>query len=399
MPSTAKASRPEIDSQERYRETRRVTLVGSLLDVFLVIIKLWGGWFAHSQALIADGIHSLSDLATNIVVLVAAKHSHQGADDLHPYGHGRVETVATVVLGLSLVVVGCGIAYDAVHRLFTPELLLRPGIWALLIAAFSVLSKELLYHYTMRSARRLRSNILRANAWHCRSDAISSIVVIIGVAGSMAGLPYVDAIAAIVVAAMIAKIGAGFVWSSTQELIDTGLDAEAVENIRETISTVDGVSALHMLRTRKMAGQVFVDVHIMLEQARISVSEGHQISEAVRGRLIRSIDDVSDVTVHIDPEDDEQAMPNRALSPRARVLTRLHKCWKAIDVASEIQNITLHYLDGKIHLDLQLPLSCLQHGQSSTQLTEAFAAAVRQEDDIAEVRLFFCGDEEHQKGA
>ncbi len=385
----------EIDSQERYRETRRVTLVGSVLDVFLVIIKLYGGWFAHSQALIADGIHSLSDLATNIVVLVAAKHSHQDADELHPYGHGRVETVATVILGFSLVVVGGGIAYDAVHRLFTPELLLQPGIWALVIAAFSVLSKEALYHYTIRSARRLRSNILRANAWHCRSDAISSIVVIFGVAGSMAGLPYIDAIAAIVVAGMIAKIGVDFVWSSTRELIDTGLDAEAVDHIRETITAVDGVSALHMLRTRQMAGRVFVDVHIMLEEPRISVSEGHQISEVVRGRLIRSIDDVSDVTVHIDPEDDEEAMPNRALPSRGKLLKRLQECWQTIDAARDIQNVTLHYLDGKIYLDLRLPLSCLDGGLSSATLTETFAEAVSQEDDIAEVRLFFYQAEQH----
>ena len=240
---------------DRYREIRRVTLVGSAVDLFLGVAKLVVGWLAHSQALLADGVHSLSDLATDVLVLVAAKHADREADADHPYGHGRIETAATVGLGVALIVVGIGIVWDAVYRLFHPELLLRPEVWALVVAAFSVLAKEAIYRYTMRSARRLRSNLLHANAWHSRSDALSSVAVMVGVSGSLAGLSYVDAIAAIVVAGMVAHIGWRLGWSSVRELVDTGLDPEQLAEVTRTIMSVDGVETLHLLRTRRMGGK------------------------------------------------------------------------------------------------------------------------------------------------
>lgn len=255
----------------RYREIRRVTLIGSVIDLVLGVVKIVVGWLAHSQALVADGIHSLSDLATDFMVLYAAKHASKDADEEHPYGHGRIETVATVALGVALVAVAFGLAWDAVGRLFHPDELLEPGGLALAVAAVSVVAKEWIYHYTLRCARRLRSDMLRANAWHSRSDAISSIVVVIGVAGAMFGYPYLDAVAAIVVAVMIAKIGFDLVRSSTMELIDTALEPEQIEAIRKEIFSVPGVRAVHMLRTRKSGGDALVDVHIQVDP-RISVS-------------------------------------------------------------------------------------------------------------------------------
>ncbi|MGD8617426.1 MAG: cation diffusion facilitator family transporter, partial [Gammaproteobacteria bacterium] len=160
MASTA----PQQALAPRYREVRRVTLVGSLVDLLLGVTKIIVGWLAHSQALLADGIHSLSDLGTDAIVLYAAKHSHREADDDHPYGHGRIETLATVGLGMTLIVIAFGIAYDAVRRMNAPELLVEPGIVALGVAILSVLSKEGIYQYSMRAARRLRSNMLMANA-------------------------------------------------------------------------------------------------------------------------------------------------------------------------------------------------------------------------------------------
>jgi len=244
--------------EDRYQTIRKVTHIGSALDLLLAVDKMLVGWLAQSQALIADGVHSLSDLMTNFVVLFAAKEAHREADKEHPYGHGRIESIATVGLGAVLVLVAIGISIDAIQRLFQPDLLLRPGIWALVAAAASVLVKEGLYHYIMSLARRLRSDLLRANAWLSRSDAISSIIVIIGVGGSMAGLHYVDAIAAILVAAMIAKIGIKIGKGSVQELIDTGVDEQKLADIRQAILAVDGVKALHMLRTRRMGANVLV---------------------------------------------------------------------------------------------------------------------------------------------
>ena len=169
---------------ERYAIIRRVTLVGAAVDLILAAGKIGGGFAAQSQSLVADGVHSLSDLVTDLLVLVAAKLSRAKPDADHPYGHERIETAATVALGVVLIVIGVGIAFDSLWRLFHPEDLQIPAWWAMAIAAVSVGFKEGVYHYTIRAARRFRSRLLEANAWHARSDAASSIVVIVGVGGA-----------------------------------------------------------------------------------------------------------------------------------------------------------------------------------------------------------------------
>jgi cation diffusion facilitator family transporter len=368
----------------RYRQVRKVTLVGAVVDLLLGVVKILVGFAANSQALIADGVHSLSDLATDFLVLFAAKHAHRKADDEHPYGHGRIETVATVALGVALVIVALGICYDAVRRLLDPGLLLHPGWLALAVAFISVVSKEIIYQYTARVARRLRSKMLEANAWHSRSDAISSIVVVIGVAGSMAGFPYLDAIAAVAVALMIAKIGWDLLWKSLQELIDTALDPAEVDKIRKTILSVGSVRACHMLRTRHSGSDVLVDVHILVDPV-LSVSEGHQIGESVRARLMESLEDVSDVTVHIDPEDDELASPCNHLPLRDEILRRLEQQWQDIDVDMNPEQVVLHYLNGKVHVDIFLPAGTAGSGDMST----AIRAAAQQAEDIGDVRIFY----------
>jgi divalent metal cation (Fe/Co/Zn/Cd) transporter len=224
------------------------------------------------------------------------------------------------------------------------------------IAGLSVVSKEWIYHYTMRVARKLKSDMLKANAWHSRSDAISSIVVMAGVAGTMAGLPYLDAVAAIGVAVMIAKIGWDMSHQSVNELVDTALDPEQVEAIRRSILEVDGVREMHMLRTRRMGGEALVDVHILVEP-RLSVSEGHYISESVRQHLIRQIDEVQDVLVHIDPEDDSEMALSMSLPPRHVVRQQLMQQWQENPAKDEIQRLVLHYLDGKVHVEVFLPVA------------------------------------------
>ena len=371
----------------RYRDVRKVTLVGAAVDLLLGIVKIVVGKISGSQALIADGFHSLSDLVTDFLVLFAAKHSHRKADAEHPYGHGRIETVATVVLGITLVIVAVGIGYDAIRHLLVPELLKQPGALALLIAFISVAAKEAIYQYTMRAAKRLRSNMLRANAWHSRTDAISSIVVVIGVGGTMLGFEYLDAVAAVVVALMIAKIGWDLLWKSVQELIDTSLDESEVETIRESILSVPGVRALHMLRTRRSGSDALVDVHILVEPA-LSVSEGHQIGESVRKRLIEQLEDVFDVTVHIDPEDDELASPCDNLPLREELLRQLDTEWERLEPAPQISKVVLHYLGGKVHVDVFVALGDIEPADR-----QALAAAIREAascvDDVGEVQVYF----------
>ena len=361
--------------QQRYNEVKKVTLVGSLVDFLLGGAKILVGGIANSQALVADGVHSLSDLATDFIVLYAAKHSHKEADEDHPYGHGRIETLATVGLGIALIFIALGIGYDSVLRLNDPGMLLKPGILALAVATVSVISKEWIYHYTVRAARRLRSDMLMANAWHSRSDAISSIVVVIGIAGAMFGYPYLDAVAAVAVAAMIAKIGFDLVRSSSKELIDTALEPKEIDTIRGHIFDVGGVRAVHMLRTRKSAGDAFVDVHIQVDP-RVSVSEGHQIGETVRRRLLDEVTVVSDVTVHIDPEDDEAESHCDDLPSRETVIEALKKSWPNLP-DDAIEAVTLHYLSGEIHVELLLPITSLD----TTTEARAFVEALK--NDVA----------------
>ena len=380
---------PPLSREERYRHVRRVTLVGSAVDLMLGVIKIAGGWLSHSQALIADGVHSLSDLATDVLVLYAAKHAHAEADEDHPYGHARIETAATVGLGAALILVSIGIAYDSVNALLATQAPVVPEAWAMALAAISVVSKESVYHYSMRYARRLNSELLRANAWHSRSDAISSVVVIIGVGGALLGYTYLDAVAALLVAGMIGKVGFDVAKRSVGELIDTGLDAEQLDDIRDTIQSVDGVENLHLLRTRRMAGQVLVDVHLILSDPRVSVSEGHQISETVRSVLMGRSGNISDVTVHIDPEDDEHAAPGKHLGLRDQVLGRLQACWQDLPAARQIRHVNLHYLNGKIHVEVELPLALGADPERAADHSAAFNAAAAEDPDIAGVRVLY----------
>ncbi len=372
----------------RYRTARRVTVVGAAVNLVLAVAKVVIGWLAHSQALIADGVHSLSDLASDAVVLLAAKHASREADREHPYGHGRIETAATVALGVALIAVGLGIAIDAGRHLLDPDLLAVPGAAALAVAVASVLSKEWLYHYTVRVARALRSDMLRANAWHHRTDAVSSLVVLAGVGGAMAGFPYLDAVAAIGVAGFIVKIGWDLAFRSVRELIDTALEPERVEAIRRAILAVDGVRSLHMLRTRRMGPDALVDVHIQVDP-RLSVSEGHQIGETVRRRLIEQIDEVADVTVHVDPEDDAEGPRCEGLPLRAEVLERLGRRWAGVPAARRIEEVTLHYLDGRIHVDVTLPLDVARDRAEAEALARALREAAAGLEGIGEVRVHF----------
>ncbi|MBT8126693.1 MAG: cation transporter [Gammaproteobacteria bacterium] len=345
----------EISVEQRHQAINRVTLWGVLVNLLLSVTKLAGGFFGQSQALIADGLHSLSDLASDAMVFIAAKHASEEADAEHPYGHARYETIATVALASLLIIVGLGIAYDAIVSLVTDEPIAKPDIFTLWIAALSIVSNEGLYHYTRLVGTRIRSNLLLANAWHHRSDAVSSIVVLIGIAGTQLDMPKLDAYAAIVVALMIVRIGFKLGYDSVQELVDASVEPELVENIRQKILRHEGVRALHMLRTRRMGHQALVDVHILVAP-RVSVSEGHHISETVEKMLIDSFDEINDVTVHIDPEDDEQEARSMHLPLRGELIRALKKQWSSIPELEAIDDITLHYLTGEINVEASIPL-------------------------------------------
>ncbi len=374
--------------EQRYRQTRQVTLVGALVNTLLAAIQIVFGFVGQSQALLTDGIHTLSDLASDGLILFAARLSRHNPDEDHPYGHGRFETAATVGLGALLMLVAANLAWDAGHRLFRPEELLQPSVLALWAAFVGIFAKEALYRYTLYVGRRIRSKLLEANAWHHRSDALSSIVVVVGVGGTLAGLPYLDAIAAIGVSLMIAKIGWKLGWTSLQELVDKGLDPEKVKAIGACIRSVAGVQDLHFLRTRQAGPEALVDVHIIVEP-RLTVSEGHYISEHVRGRVISTFDEVTDVLVHIDPEDDEKDAPSQTLPAREKLIQVLRDRWGDLVPADLIDRISFHYVAGRVDVDVVLPLSTLERREQAGALQESFARAAAGVEGIGRVELYF----------
>ena len=345
---------PSEKNKIRYQATRKVTLIGMFVNIFLSAAQLLGGIFAHSQALIADGVHTLSDLASDIVVLQAAKIASKDADDDHPYGHGRFETVATVILGLALAGVAVGIAMNAISRIMNPEQLLQPEPIALIFAGLAIISKEGLYQYTMTVANKIDSKMLMANAWHHRSDAISSVLVAVGVAGSVfLEIPWLDAAAAVLVAIMIFYMGVRLILDSTMELVDTALEPEKTAEIGEFISTIEGVDHIHMLRTRKMGNNVLADVHLQVNSY-LSVSEGHYIAETVIHKLRQQFPEMHDITVHIDPEDDETASPSSGLPSRNEIMAKIFPVMQQTGVDQDISNIVLHYIDGKVEIEIFL---------------------------------------------
>jgi cation diffusion facilitator family transporter len=374
----------------RYKQARRITLIGVVMNIFLAIAKIVGGVIGHSHALVADGAHSVSDLLTDVLVLFAMKYGSRGADDDHPYGHRRIETAATVALALILISVGAFIAVDSSVQIFSGRPASMPYMFTLGIALISIVTKEWLFHATLRIAKKLNSNLLRANAWHHRSDAASSLIVVIGIGGALLGYTYLDSIAAIIVGILIVKMGAELAWVSVRELVDTGLDAGMVASIQKVIKSIPGVNAIHQLRTRTMGHAILVDVHIQVDPY-LSVSEGHFIGQQVHYSLMRNIGSVTDVTVHIDPEDDTVGDPPTALTERKILFLLLKKRWHGLPGAEHLSEaeIVLHYLDNKIHIETRLRIALLKEVTSIRRLTEQYLHAVKDMEEIGSVKLFF----------
>jgi len=380
----------DTTSATRYHASRRVTLVSVAANLVLTVAQVLIGIIGHSQALVADGLHTLSDLITDAMVLFALMHGRKGADSEHPYGHGRIETAVTLLLGIMLFAVALGIGIRAGIRLVDAESgFIIPSVLTIWVAGFTIIAKEGLYHLTMAVAKRYDSNMLRANAWHHRSDAVSSVIVFAGIAGSLYGFGYLDAVAAIIVALMVGKVGIGLAWQALRELIDTGLAREDLQPIRRCIMAVDGVKALHMLRTRQVGGQALVDVHIIVDD-RLSVSEGHHIGETVRERLIREVLPVADVMVHIDTEEDQdaEASVDVALPSRGELLARLTRYFAGMPQVGRIDAVTLHYREGHIDIELLLPLAVAATSDVS-DLKRRLDEAVADDEQIGTIELRF----------
>jgi len=376
----------DYDANEILRLKTQVTYVGALVNVFLTIIKIGVGVFGHSAALIADGIHSLSDLISDFFVIIAIKLGSREADHDHPYGHRRFETMATVLLGLGLVVVAGGIMWDGIERLLDPDKLLIPNRDTLGIAVISILANEWLFHYTKRVGQVTRSKLLLANAWHHRSDAFSSIVVVVGIGAVFLGYSYADSVAAILVAVMIAKMGVSLVLESISELVDSSLPEDFVKDIRRIIKRTSGVKSIHLLRTRRMGEDAYVDTHIVVD-SRISVSEGHMIGDAVSDSLKSEFDDVVDVLVHIDPEDDEFKDEYSKSITREQVQVYLDQY--LAESIHTVDDFRIHYLDGQVEVEVVLPHAMFNQAEQVAWVKQQCAKVELEIDMIKKVYVFF----------
>ena len=339
---------------QEIRAAHKVTLIGMLVNLLNTLAKIFVGVLANSSALIADAIHSLSDLLSDILVLAATHFGRKKPDEDHPYGHDRYETLATLLLGTILIAVAGALAWDSISRLLKPGEMIIPSALALLVAAASVLSKEWIYRYTLKIAKKINSKLLEANAWHHRTDALSSIVVFVAILGSLFGFTWLDQLAAVIVGIMIAKMGAELIWDSLKELVDTALPPEETEKIYAAAKTIAGVRDVHHLRTRTMGSRTLLDIHLQVAPY-LSVSEGHEIGVWVAKKLRDEFDHISDVTFHIDPEDDEETDtpdPANMLPLRPDIMAKLHHCWQGDVDYERPHHTTLHYLDLSLDVDL-----------------------------------------------
>jgi cation diffusion facilitator family transporter len=343
----------DSDEAVRGRGIQRATLVAIITNATLSIAQVAIGLFANAFSLVADAAHTLSDLVTDLMVLVAGRRGADPADTNHPYGHGRIETATTLVLGAVLCAVGIGFLWSSGARLQNMDPLpdLHPA--ALVMALLTLVAKEGLFRFTLAAARRLRAPMQEANAWHARSDAASSLVVAAGIGGSLAGYPFLEPLAAAVVGFLILHMGLKLAWKSVGELIDTGLPEEELQRLRQTIENTPGVIGLHDMRTRRMADRVLCDAHVQVDP-RLTVSEGHRVSDAVYLRVRSAHPEVQDVLVHIDPEDDGelQGVPPGPPPERAEIVAQMRELLGP--GAPEPRRVQLHYLGQRIEVELIL---------------------------------------------
>lgn len=329
----------------RERAMQQVSWITAGVDFLLAALKLGVGWAVRSPALIADGLHSFSDLISDFFVLAINKISHAEPDAEHPYGHARFETLGTVMIGVLLTGVAVGIFWDNGHRLLNGNTVSAPSLLAIIVAGLSIIAKESLYFYGKFWAKKLDSALLAANAWHSRTDSLTSVVVLAGVVATWFGYGWIEAWAALFIALLIGKMGVSLAWEALHDLADRSIGEEVHQQIRREIRAVEGVENVHELRSRRMGSHVFIDVHIQVDNF-ISVSEGHQIGDAVMMRLHQQLPELTDITLHVDPEDDTLIMPTELAPLRPAIMAAL----LVYPALANHQTLHIHYQNQQVIL-------------------------------------------------
>ena len=295
-----------MDEKQRLREVYKVTIAGSIINVLLLVLKFAAGILGHSAAMIADAIHSLTDFVTDVIVLVFVKLGNKPMDSDHDYGHGKYETLATAIIGISLFAVGMMICWSGLvktYHAFLGEELQQPGIVALVAAVASVALKEWAYQFTVRTGRKYHSEAVVANAWHHRSDALSSIGTMMGIGGAILlgdHWAVLDPLAAIVVSVFIIKAAWSLVMQSVKELTDASLSEKEEDEILKTASEEEGVGEIHNLRTRRIGNNIAIEMHVRMPGS-LSLYAAHEHATAIENRLKRKYGADTHVGIHLEP--------------------------------------------------------------------------------------------------
>ena len=371
----------------------RVTLVGALVNILLAALKFAAGILGNSAAMMADAFHSLSDLLTDLVVIFTHKIGQIPRDADHPYGHGRAETIGAAIIGAAIILVSFGIIVD-VWRVIESGLGLIPNWLAVAGALVSIVAKEILFHYTKAAGEKIKSPVVIANAWHHRTDAISSVAALVGIVAAMLGYPIMDPLAGAVVAILIAKAGIGILSQGVRDLMDTSLSEERVKEIREQIERTPGVLQCHDLRTRRIGGEILMDAHILVDKES-SVSEGHNIAEMVRRDLIKTWDNLQDILIHVDAEDDSNL--EIIYSTSSEELKKL----TAPIIASakgvlERTNLRVHFINGRAILEVFIRMEDSLGLNRTSLIVRDLKTRLLDIENVDEVRIFL--DVNHASG-
>ena len=349
----------KLQLRSRKRIFQKITLMGCLVDALLGIGKIIIGLRFFSYSLVIDAIHSFSDCITDIFVLFISHIGHLDPDEKHPYGYGKYETLGTTALGSILITTAVILIYESATNFFdTSSHIQKSSIWQVIATALiSALVKETLYRVTMKVGQNIDSSLLRANAWHSRSDALSSLLVIIGSVFASYGIFWADQVMGILIACIIGHVGWKFIRESIPKLAEQNLNSKIRNQILEIILSQEGIESAHNLRVRKMGHQMVLDVNVEVNE-RITVSEGHEISTWVTKVLKEKFTDLSDVIVHTDIEndmiDDINHNNSNLLPLRSEILSSLHSIWKDYDPYKQVQHINIHYINRKIDIELQI---------------------------------------------
>ncbi|VHY69358.1 cation efflux protein [Clostridioides difficile] len=285
--------------ETRYEEANKITIQSILWNVVLTIIKVIAGVIGNSSAMIADGLHSASDIISSIGVLIGNYVSSRPGDREHNYGHEKAETLVSFVLSILLIFVSITIGIEAIKSLFNLDALSVPSILPLVVSVISILIKEYQYRITIKVAKKINSPALKADAWHHRSDALSSVAAFIGIGGSILGFKPLDPIASIVVAIFVAKVGISILISSVNELMDVSVDEEEIKELKFIVADTEGVKNLGDIKTRKHGAMAYVDLTICVDE-NLTVKQGHDIATKLEKHIIKHMEFVKGITVHVE---------------------------------------------------------------------------------------------------